>query len=117
MSLRKVLVCGDDAELLTTRGLVLNHAGFDVLSACDKAEIGTIPKDSAIALCVIGHSLTENEQVVVAAAMKQRWPEIKILFLSKTPLELQTLPSGDYRSSSDDPAHLIEVCKRIVDPN
>ena len=117
MSLRKVLVCGDDAELLTTRGLVLNHAGFDVLSACDKAEIGTIPKDSAIALCVIGHSLTENEQFVVAADMKQRWPEIKILFLSKTPLELQTLPSGDYRSSSDDPAHLIEVCKRIVDPN
>jgi hypothetical protein len=117
MSLRKVLVCGDDVELLTTRGLVLAHAGFDVVSACDKAEIGTIPDDSAIALGVVGHPLTENEQSVIAADMKQRWPEIKILFLSKTPLELQTLPSGYYRSSSDEPAHLIEVCKRIVDPN
>lgn len=117
MSLRKVLICGDDVELLTTRGLVLAHAGFDVAYACDKAEIGTIPNDSVFALGVIGHSLTENEQFVVAADMKQRWPEIKILFLSKRPLVLQTLPSGDYRSSSDNPAHLIEVCRRIVDPN
>lgn len=114
MSLHKVLICGDDAELLTSRGMVLAQAGFDVASACTRDEIGTISKGDSIVLGVIGRSLTEDEQTTVAQEMRLRWSEIKILFLSKTPVELQKLSANEYRSSSSNPSHLVEVCRRIV---
>jgi DNA-binding response OmpR family regulator len=114
MSLQKVLICGDDAELLTSRGMVLAQAGFDVASACTKDEIGSISKNDTVVLGVIGHSLSEDDQLSVAENMKLRWPEIKILFLSKLPLEIQKLSVSEYRTSSSNPAHLVEVCRQIV---
>jgi hypothetical protein len=95
--------------------MLLAHAGFDVASACTRDEIGTYRRYDDIVLGIIGHSLSENEQLSVAQEMRLRWPEIKILFLSKTSLELQQLSAKEYRSSSNNPGHLVEVCKRIVD--
>lgn len=74
MSLRKVLVCGNDAQLLTTRSMVLAHAGFDVASACTRAEIRTIPESCEIALGVVGHTLTQAEQLSASEEMRERWP-------------------------------------------
>jgi DNA-binding response OmpR family regulator len=115
MSLQKVLICGKDAKLLTTREMVLAQAGFDVISACTQFQMRAIPRSSETILGVVGHTLTEAEQLSASQEMRELWPEIKILFLSETHLELQKVSCREYRCSSDDPAHFVEMCRQIVD--
>jgi DNA-binding response OmpR family regulator len=109
-----VLICGNDAELLSSRGLVLSHAGFTVVIACTDEEISQLPENPAVALGVVGHSLNDAEQKTVAKDLRSRWPDVRILYLNKTPHELEKLSETDYRVSSNDPTQFIAVCREII---
>jgi hypothetical protein len=56
---------------------------------------------------------SEKRSLLCGGGYEAAVPETKILFLGKTLLKLQTLPSGDYRGSRGAPAHLVEVCRRV----
>jgi hypothetical protein len=77
----RILLCGADVALLSTRGMLLIHAGYSVVSACSKDEIVSFPANPAIELAIIGHSLVEDQQLAVADDVRARWPASKILFL------------------------------------
>jgi DNA-binding response OmpR family regulator len=111
---RLVLVCGDERLLLRTRDMVLSRAGLKVVLACTRMEIASLPKDPAVELGIIGHSLTNAEQREVAGDVRERWPGVRILFLTNSASSLEKISADEYQSRSDNPSELIETCQQIL---
>jgi DNA-binding NarL/FixJ family response regulator len=77
-------------------------------------EIASIPKDPAVELAIIGHSLTKAEQREVAGDVRERWPGVRILFLTNSASSLEKISADEYQSRSDNPTELIKACQRIL---
>ncbi len=112
---RQVLVCGEERLLLRTRDLVLSRAGLTVVSACTRDEIASIPQYPAVELGIIGHSLTHSEQLEVAGDVREKWPGVKILFLTNAASSLERISADEYQSRSDNPVELIATCQQILE--
>ncbi|WP_158945988.1 hypothetical protein [Granulicella sp. S190] len=112
---RQIMVCGNEAWLLQTRLLVLEQAGFAVVSACSRAQIDSLPLHPAIELGVLGHSLSEEEQISIAQSLRAKWPNAKILFLAAHQASLERVAENEYRSDSSHPSQFVAYCRRILE--
>jgi|ERR1700761_5241029 len=108
------MVCGNEAPLLQTRLLVLEQAGFAVISACSREQIDSLPLEPAVELGVLGHSLNEEEQASLAERLRAKWPGAKVLFLTEHRVSLQKVAENDYRSDSFQPSQLVADCREIL---
>ena len=77
-----ILICGRDAALLKTRGLVLESAGYDVTVTLRSLEFE--PDLSAIKLMIVCHTLSENERRQAISILASRSPQAKIVCLAPT---------------------------------
>jgi DNA-binding response OmpR family regulator len=111
---RQIMVCGNDAGLLETRLLVLEQAGFAVVSACSRDEIHSLALNPAIELGVLGHSLSEQEQMSIAQDLRAKWPSAKILYLTDHETSLERLADNEYRSDSLQPSQFVADCRKIL---
>jgi DNA-binding NarL/FixJ family response regulator len=109
-----VLLCGNDPVLLSTRKLVLTHAGF-IVSVCSENDIASMPQDPAIALAVMGHSMPHQQQLKTAELVLAKWPQARILFLTNTEARISKLSPKEYESGSINPSQLIHACRQILD--
>lgn len=110
----RILLCGNDVSLLNTRGMLLAHAGYSVVSACSRGEIVSFPADPPIELAIIGHSFAEEHQFLVAEDVRDRWPATKILFLASSREPLRQISQREYIGSSVSPNELIAACREIL---
>jgi DNA-binding response OmpR family regulator len=108
-----VLLCGNDPVLLSTRKMLLTHAGFTV-SICSETDIASMPQDPAIELAVMGHSMPHKQPMETAVFVRDKWPEAKILFLTNADADVVQISDDDYESGSRNPSHLILACRRIL---
>ena len=70
-----ILICGRDAALLRTRGLVLQQAGYDVTITLQSLEFE--PDLSAIKLMIVCHTLSEKERQQAISTLALRAPQAK----------------------------------------
>jgi DNA-binding response OmpR family regulator len=110
-----ILLCGNDPVLLNTRKMVLSHAGF-IVSVCTESDIASMPQNPAIALAVMGHSMPQQQQLATAAFVRAKWHDARILYLTNTSAALVKISTYEYESGSNIPAHLVDACKKILDP-
>jgi DNA-binding NarL/FixJ family response regulator len=108
-----VLLCGQDAVLLNTRRMLLTRAGF-ITSICSENDIASMPQDPAIVLAVMGHSMPHDEQIKTAELVRAKWPDARILFLTRADESLTEISQNEYQSGSVNPSHLIHACRTIL---
>ena len=108
------MVCGNDAWLLQSRLLVLERAGFAVVSACSQSQIDSLPLHPAIELGILGHSLSEEEQTSIAHDLRAKWPGAKILHLTDHRTVLERVAHNEYRSDSLQPGQFVANCRQIL---
>jgi DNA-binding NarL/FixJ family response regulator len=73
-----VLLVGEDDMLLYTRAAVLRRTGADV-ATCDPRTALATQADCRCELVVLCHSVSEERSASLAATVRQRWPETRIL--------------------------------------
>lgn len=111
---RKILSISYDRSLLTTRGLILSAAGYQVRSLLGLeaalAEIGLNEFD----LVIIGHSISLEDRNKILRRVR-KLSKAPILALSKLGPE-EKLDGADYQlEASEGPIALLEMVRRILD--
>ena len=109
-----VLVCGSDEALLGTRTMVLDNAGFRVLSSLSLPEAEAIIKSGEIGLVVLCHSLaTEDCEAVLDLSGGQN-PPVKTLVLTAGESKCSEHSAGPSASAFDGPRKLIETVRELL---
>ena len=104
-----ILVCGQNSELLRTRGLVLESAGYRVETALGSmAEVTGL---STIKVAVLCHTLSEADQQMTLALLARHAPHARALCLVPA---AGSVPSGtESLDSFQGPRKLLEVVNRL----
>jgi DNA-binding response OmpR family regulator len=111
----RILICGDEPSLLETRYMVLDRAGFAVVSTCSREELASLPQEPAFRLAVIGRMLTEEDKKSIVEEIRRRWSGIRILFLTSQRDSLQQISSNEYISNSLPPREFVTNCRQILE--
>lgn len=107
----ELLVCGTDADLLSTRARVLSSAGFSVNSV-----VGLPGPENRVgvgdpALVIFCHTFSTKEQIEGSLYARNTWPHAKVLLLN-------TGGAGDEGPEThfnifDGPAKLVGFVRRL----
>lgn len=76
-----ILVYGNEEMLVTTRGLVLENAGYEVFTAQTFANAMLVLMNHQIDVCVLCQSLTDEERRGILETSHALQPEIKCAVL------------------------------------
>jgi len=116
---KHLVLCIDDERIgLRVRKLLLERAGYDVLTAPDGPSGLTTFADNPIEAVLLDFSMPGMDGAAVAAEMRRSKPEVPILLLSAyvgLPAEIDGLING-YLTKADDAATLLERLKNLL-PN
>jgi len=98
-----------------TRNLILERAGYTVVSSSDPAEATRLFTQSVIHAVVFGDSLQADQRLELARSFKKFDPSVPIVALSKT--SGTQIPAGlvdEQLESLGDPRLLLEALSRLL---
>jgi DNA-binding response OmpR family regulator len=81
-----IVLYGLDVELLESRGLVLEAAGYLICLCTALAEVKDVIQTKKIDLLILCHSLSFEQSRDTATAIRALWPNIRILSLNNKEL-------------------------------
>lgn len=112
---KRILSISYDESLLTTRKLLLEDAGFDVVPAFGFAEAATICHlDHDFDLIVMGHSIPKADKVALVEMLRQHC-ETPLLCLHRA--TESPIPEAEFSvNSADGPEVLIKTVKAALLP-
>src|SRR5215475_13519582 len=114
--MRRTLLCVSHASSAQiTRNLILERAGYIVVSSSDPAEATELFTQSAIHAVVFGDSLQTDQRLELARSFKKLNPSVPIVALSKT--SGTQIPAGlvdEQLESLGDPRLLLEALSRLL---
>jgi DNA-binding NtrC family response regulator len=114
MLLPSILVFGRDPLLLETRRLVLEQAGFHVLSVADSAGVEKIVLAQPISLLVLCHSITDEERESVLKSAHSRRPDMKNIVLTTGTSVSRPGKNYEFVNAYDGPRSLISTVERLL---
>jgi DNA-binding response OmpR family regulator len=109
-----VLVHGSDEALLGTRTMVLENAGFRVLSSLDQAEAEAVIDRGDIALVVLCRSLSSQDCEAVVKVANERNPPVKTLVLTAGESKCAEHLAAASVSAFDGPRKLVETVRLLL---
>jgi hypothetical protein len=109
---KRLLSVSYDLQLLRSREMILQQAGYDVTSATSFAEVTAACARSNFDFAVVGHSIPRQQQEQIAAMVRERCESACIVGLQL--LVSEQLPFADLTVSSHDPAALVEQLKNFT---
>ncbi len=115
-----MILCVDDEPIgLRVRKLMLEHAGYEVLTASSGLEGLSVFSQESVRAVVLDYAMPEMNGGEVAAEMKRRKPEIPILMLSAyVDLPDDALQFVDARSvKGESPVALLSELERLLFDN
>jgi DNA-binding response OmpR family regulator len=77
----KILAFGHDTTLLQTRELILQHDGFDVVTASEYAEASRILSEQPVDLVLLCHTVREAERQSMLSLAHAVRPDAQVLVL------------------------------------
>jgi CheY-like chemotaxis protein len=114
---KHLVLCIDDERIgLRVRKMLLERAGYDVLTAPDGPSGLAIFADNPVEAVLLDFSMPGMDGAAVAAEMRRTKPEIPILLLSAyvgLPAEIAGLING-YLTKADDAATLLKRLKSLL---
>jgi len=110
---KRILCISYDESLLTTRKLLFERAGFDVVPAFGFTEASTICRnDPMFDLIVMGHSIPQADKIALVGLLR---PNCTAPILSIRRAFEPSLQEADfYVSSTDGPEALIEAARNAL---
>ena len=109
----RILSISYDATLLRTRQMLLERAGYEVVSTSDLTRALELCRSAAYDLVIMGHSIPRSDKQQITQALRQYCPA-PVLAL----LRVGEAPLPDAAESIDpfNPKLLLETVARILTP-
>lgn len=113
---RPLILCIDDAEVaLRVRKLLLNSAGYDVLTAPSGEEGLELFRQHPVDMVIADHFLSDKSGAEIAADMKRIKPKVPILIVSAATEPPKGLEFTDgFLSKGDGPDALLESIASLL---
>jgi DNA-binding NtrC family response regulator len=109
-----VLVFGRDFQLVHTRSLILQRAGYTVWTASTLDEIKGLLPHPAMDVMVLCHTLSTEECDKALEVTHERWPQIQTIALVSGSSGCASEATDAIMNAIDGPAKLIrEVSKHV----
>ena len=106
-----VLVFGRDHQLVHTRTLILEKAGFHVHTAASLPDIRQLPSQPAIDVMVLCHSLSPQDCDKALSITRERWPAIQTIALTSGSRDCGSDLTDAVMEATEGPAKLIHVIR------
>ena len=107
-----VLVFGRDHQLVHTRSLILERAGFHVHTAASLADIQLLPSKPHIDVMVLCHSLSTQDCDEALILTHERWPDIQTIALVAGPSDCGSDSTDAVMETHEGPAKLINAVRQ-----
>jgi DNA-binding NtrC family response regulator len=107
-----VLVFGRDYQLVHTRGLILEKAGFHVRTVSTLPEIQRLPSEPTMDVMLLCHSLSTQDCAQALIITHDRWPQIQTIALVSGSSGCGTEAADTVMEASEGPAKLISAVHR-----
>lgn len=106
--MERILLVGEDFALLATRAAVLAKTVSNI-TCCNPSEFfEQLPRDE-FALVVLCHSLSDDLLISIAAEIHRRWPQARIVYLSKNMARSLPLERNVDAHATADPRKLVDT--------
>jgi CheY-like chemotaxis protein len=110
-----ILSVDDEPTILSTRQLILEGAGYQVLSAADGNQALRLFCDEPVDLVLLDYVMPGIDGGLVAHQMKQLKRRVPILLVSASPVPEDTLTCIDYRcDKGQGPLQLLEKISEFL---
>jgi DNA-binding response OmpR family regulator len=110
-----VLVFGRDYQLVHTRSLILEKAGFRVRTASSLPDLHQLLSEPSMDVMLLCHSLSTEECNQALAMAQERWPHIQTISMLSAASGCVSDATDAVMNASDGPARLIQEVSRHVD--
>ena len=111
---RRILSISYDESLLATRQMILEQAGFEVISALGYAESMERSNKGPFDLVVLGHSLPLKDKSAIVAALKKAKSKPKVLSIRRH--GYAPIPEADASVEAvEGPLALLEAVRQVLD--
>jgi len=111
---KSILVYGKDEALLGTRTMVLENAGFRVLSTFDYTDVEAIFRSGDVALVVICHSVSREDCEAVLTLASDRNQTVNTLVLTTSTSQHTEKSPGAILHALDGPRKLVEIVQHLL---
>jgi DNA-binding NtrC family response regulator len=109
-----VLVFGRDSQLVHTRGLILEKAGFRVRTAASLPDIQQMPSEPNMDIMLLCHSLSTQDCDEALIITHERWPQIQTIALVSGSLDCGSESADAAIETSEGPAKLINAVRKRI---
>jgi DNA-binding NtrC family response regulator len=109
-----VLVFGRDYQLIHTRGLILERAGYRVWTASSLAEVKGLLSKPRMDVMLLCHSLSTEECNKALEVTHERWPRIQTIALVSGSSGCASEPTDAVLNAIEGPAKLIKAVSKHV---
>jgi DNA-binding NtrC family response regulator len=107
-----VLVFGRDYQLVHTRSLILEKAGFHVRTASSLPDIQQLLSEPSIDVMLLCHSLTTQDCDQALIITHDRWPQIQTIALVSGSSDCGSQSVDTVLEATEGPAKLISAVRR-----
>jgi CheY-like chemotaxis protein len=111
----RILNFGHDRTLLSTRGLVLSHEGFEVVNVTDSRQAIGVLIAQHVDLLVLCHTLAEQELQRILSIARTSGQETKALILLASTSSALPADSSASVCSIDGPRCLLATVHQLID--
>ncbi len=108
-----ILLYGTDRSLLHTRAMILQQAGFDVVSVQEKSEIERHAERCRVGLLLLCHTLDPKAREDAVAAVHKHCPDARSLVIVK---QFGGACTTHYPvvNAGDGPAHMLAAIEQLL---
>lgn len=112
---RVILSVDDEPGILVSRQLILESAGYEVLSATDGEQALSMFAEQSVDLVLLDYVMPGMDGGVVAEEIKNRNPRVPIVIISASPVDEQSLGCVDcFIRKGDGPVPLLAKIKQLL---
>jgi CheY-like chemotaxis protein len=106
-----ILVVDDEPQVRRLASRALEQAGYRVIQATDGLEaLGLFTDDASIDLLVTDVRMPHTDGIVLAAALRRRYPHVPVLFISGFPRGTEPAPEPFLAK----PFEMQALCDRVT---
>jgi len=107
-----ILVVDDEPQVRRLASRALEQAGYRVIQATDGLEaLGLFTDDAGIDLLVTDVRMPHTDGIVLAAALRRRYPHVPVLFISGFPRGTEPAPEPFLAK----PFEMQTLCERVAE--
>ena len=113
--MRLILSVDDEPAILVSRQLILEHEGYEVLSATDGEQALHMFTGQPVDLVLLDYVMPGMDGGAVAKEIKKHNPQVPIVLVTASPVEEQTLGCVDcFITKGEGPALLLAKIKQLL---